>query len=419
MIFNAPRGTKDILAPQSKVWRKVEDKFAEVCERFSYEEIRTPTFEQTELFQRGVGDTTDVVQKEMYNFLDKGGRSMTLRPEATAGVVRAYLEHGLASTPSPQKLFYFISAFRYEKAQKGRYREFYQLGCECFGSESASVDAELISLLWIFFSELGLQHLRLHLNSIGCPKCRPVYMEKLKDYLRPHLPDLCEDCQSRFERNPLRILDCKVDSCQCITQGAPTPLDTLCEDCQEHWAHLRELLDIFGLEYTIDPRIVRGLDYYTRTVFEYVSEDVGTQGTICGGGRYDGLVKELGGEETPAVGFSIGMERLLMELEAQGINLEESLEPTIFIASFPEYRDKANAFCYRLRAAGVHAEADIIGRSFKAQMKHANRCNAKYLLVFGEEENEKMYARIKRMSDGQEFEMNFDEVVQFFISEGY
>ena len=417
MNYTAPRGTKDVLPPDSQVWQKVEAKFRELCERFSYGEIRTPTFEQTELFARGVGDATDVVRKEMYNFEDKGGRAMTLRPEGTAGVVRAYLEHGLASLPSPQKLFYLISAFRYEKMQKGRYREFAQMGCECFGSAEPSADAEIISLLWLFFSELGINDISLQLNSIGCPDCRPAYLDQLRDYLRPHLGDLCEDCQKRFEINPMRILDCKQEACQAITQDAPAPLDTLCPSCQAHWEELLRLLDFYAIPYTVNKRIVRGLDYYTRTVFEFISDNVGSQGTICGGGRYDGLVQELGGQATPAVGFALGVERLLLELEAQDLLPQPDQEPQIFIASFPAYQDQASAFAYRLRSAGIHAEADILGRSFKAQLKHANRTGASYLMVFGEEEATRMNATIKRMADGEEFEMSFDELVQFLLQQ--
>lgn len=417
MNYTAPRGTKDVLPPESQAWQKVEAKFRELCKRFSYGEVRTPTFEQTELFARGVGDATDVVQKEMYNFEDRGGRAMTLRPEGTAGVVRAYLEHGLSSLPSPQKLFYIISAFRYEKMQKGRYREFEQMGCECFGSAEPSADAEIISLLWIFFSELGMADISLQLNSIGCPKCRPAYLDQLRDYLRPHLDELCEDCQKRFETNPMRILDCKQESCQAVTKDAPSPLDTLCPDCQAHWDELLRLLDYFEIPYRINKRIVRGLDYYTRTVFEFISDNVGSQGTICGGGRYDGLVEELGGQPTPAVGFALGVERLLLELEAQGLLPEPDNQPDIFIASFPAYQDQASAFAYRLRAAGIHAESDILGRSFKAQMKHANRTAARYLMVFGEEEAARLNGKIKRMSDGEELEMSFDELVQFLLQQ--
>lgn len=416
MKYSAPRGTKDILPAESRMWQIVEEKFAEVCRRFGYQEVRTPTFEQTDLFARGVGDSTDVVQKEMYNFEDKSGRPLTLRPEGTAGVARAYIEHGLASMPSPLKLYYNISAFRYEKMQKGRYREFHQLGCECFASEDATADAELISLLRIFFIELGMSHFNLEINSIGCPECRPQYRAALQDFLRPVLPELCEDCQSRFETNPLRILDCKNEHCHDLTQDAPSPLDYLCADCQEHWDQLRQLLDSYEIPYKINPRLVRGLDYYTKTVFEFVSDAVGSQGTICGGGRYDGLVELLGGAHTPSVGFALGFERLLLELENQGVEFIPYAAPDIFLAYLPEHRVFANSFCYRLRSAGIYAEADTSRRSFKSQMKHANRLGSKYLMVIGEDEVNSGSGMIKRMSDGEEFKMSFEELVQFLLT---
>ncbi len=415
MNFRAPRGTHDILPKESGQWQFVEQKFSELCRRFSYQEIRTPVFEQTELFARGVGDGTDIVQKEMYNFEDKAGRAMTLRPEGTAGVVRSYIEHGLASEPSPIKLYYNITAFRYEKMQKGRYREFRQLGCECFGSESASADAELITLLWLFFSELRIKNIHLEVNSIGCPLCRPAYKEALTDYLRPHLSELCEDCRRRFTTNPLRILDCKEKTCRGIAQDAPKSVDHLCPECLTHWEVLLGLLDTFAIPYNINPQIVRGLDYYSKTVFEFISENVGTQGTICGGGRYDGLVEELGGPATPGVGFALGVERLLLELEAQGFSFPEPVAPTIFIASFPEQRLLANQLAFSLRKEGLRAEVDICERSFKAQLKHANRIKAKYLLVLGDEELKQMCGKIKRMSDGAEKELSFSELAGFLV----
>lgn len=415
MKYTAPKGTKDRLPNETKVWQMVERHFADLCQRFSYREIRVPTFEQTELFTRGVGEGTDIVQKEMYTFLDKGDRSMTLRPEGTAGVMRSYVENGLASEPSPLKLYYILSAFRYEKMQKGRYREFHQMGCELLGSESPLADAELISLLTIFFYELGLTKINLKINSIGCPKCRPAYREALQDYFRPHLDDLCDDCKTRFEINPLRLLDCKVESCIALAKNAPKQLDYLCEDCKDHWAELRLLLDGMEIPYEVDPQVVRGLDYYTRTVFEFVSENVGTQGTICGGGRYDGLIEELGGNATPGVGFAMGVERLLLEMEGQGIKFPDYDPPELFLVSFPEFADKAGILCHRLRQAGIHAEADVLGRSMKAQMKAANRSNAQFMMVLGEEEFSKNYGKIKRMSDGLEKEMSFDSLVEFFM----
>lgn len=405
MNIKAPKGTRDILPEETPAWRLVENTFHEICRRFHFSEIRVPTFEQTELFQRGVGDTTDIVQKEMYTFLDKAGRSMTLRPEGTAGVVRAYLENGLASAGSPQKLYYILNNFRYEKMGKGRYREFNQMGCEIFSSEDPIADAEVISLLYAFFQELGLKQISLKLNSIGCPKCKPAYSHELKNYLRPHINGLCENCQDRFERNPFRILDCKEDAASPVIQNAPLQKDYLCEECQEHFSALLSILDKLEIPYEIDGHIVRGLDYYTRTVFEFVSENVGTQGTICGGGRYNGLVEELGGMYTPAVGFALGVERLLMELTSQGIALP-GVEPVdLYILSFKETTGAAAKLAYDLRRDAIVVEYDIMRRSFKAQMKYANKIQAKYLIVLGENEMETGIVRLKEMNSGEEKEV--------------
>jgi len=405
MQIKAPRGTKDILPDQISVWQYVESVFQQICHNFNYKEIRIPTFEQTELFQRGVGDTTDIVQKEMYTFPDKAGRSMTLRPEGTAGVIRAYLENGLSSAGSPLKLYYILNNFRYEKMGKGRYREFYQMGCEIIDSSEATADVELISLLYSFFEKLGLKKINLKINSIGCPKCKPGYSEKLKDYLRPHLDDLCINCQERFDRNPFRILDCKIDQETEIVKNAPLQKDYLCNDCQEHQQAVLEQLDEIGLNYEIDGHIVRGLDYYSRTVFEFVSENVGTQGTICGGGRYDGLVEELGGPQTPAVGFALGVERLLLEMESQNIKFPEESPVDLYILSFPDTISKVASLSHKLRAQDITVEYDLMNRSFKAQMKHANRVKAKYLIVLGADEINSGRAQLKRMVDGLEKEI--------------
>ena len=386
MRFSAPKGTRDILPGEIAGWQYAEKNFAEICSRYGYQEIRIPTFEQTDLFQRGVGDTTDVVQKEMYTFLDKGGRSMSLRPEGTAGVVRSYLENGMASWPSPVRLYYNITAFRYENVQKGRYREFHQFGCEVFGSAGPAVDAELISLLQLYFETLGLQRTSLRINSIGCPACRGTYQKMLQDYLRPNLDNLCSNCQERFEKNPLRIIDCKEERCRTFTQDAPAQLDYLCPVCQAHFDGLCANLQALGLEYTIDRRIVRGLDYYTRTVFEFVSENVGSQGTICGGGRYDGLVEEIGGPSTPGIGFALGVERLLMELNAQAVSLPPAVPMTLYLAILGQTGDQARALCFQLRRAGIRVETDLLDRSLKAQMKYAGKSGARYVVVLGEDE---------------------------------
>ncbi len=401
-MIQAPKGTKDILPNQIAAWQQLEEQFLQTASLFGFQEIRVPTFEQTELFQRGVGDTTDVVQKEMYTFLDKGGRSMTLRPEITASVVRAYLEHGLSSTPSPQKFCYRHTAFRYEKMGKGRYREFNQFGCEVFGAQSPTTEAEMIAMLFEFFKRLGLQKITLKINSIGCPACRPAYLQVLRDYLRPHLSEMCEDCVRRFEKNPMRSLDCKQERCQKIVANAPLQSDYLCAECEQHFTELKSELDAMGIPYEHDPFIVRGLDYYTKTVFEFVSENVGTQGTICGGGRYDGLVAEMGGNHTPAVGFALGVERLLMELEAQGVELKQAPTTDLYLVAFNETKLDALKLASDLRKRDIRVENDLMGRSFKAQMKYANKTGAKFLLVLGEDEVKTGNAKLKCMQDGNE-----------------
>ena len=397
MKISAPKGTRDILPGEITSWQHVEQVFAEICGRYGYQEIRIPTFEQTDLFQRGVGDTTDIVQKEMYTFLDKGGRSMSLRPEGTAGVVRSFLENGMSSLPSPVRLFYNITAFRYENVQKGRYREFHQFGCEAFGAASPAVDAELISLLHLYFRTLGLSRTSLRINSIGCPTCRAAYSAILRDFLQPQLGDLCTNCNERFDKNPMRIIDCKEEKCKSITQDAPAQLDHLCPDCQSHFDGLCSNLDSLGLDYTIDRRIVRGLDYYTRTVFEFISEHVGTQGTICGGGRYDGLVASVGGPPTPGIGFALGVERLLMELKAQNVPLPVACPATIYVAVLGSAGEQARRLCFELRQTGVRAETDLLDRSLKAQMKYAGKSGAQFVLVLGEDEVQSGRARMRSL----------------------
>lgn len=414
-MFQAAKGTKDILPAEISDWQFLEKKFFEVCQRFGYREIRVPTFENTELFQRGVGDTTDVVQKEMYTFMDKANRSMTLRPEITAGVVRAYLEHGLFNETAPQKFCYAQTAFRYEKMGKGRFREFNQFGCECFGSDNSAADIDLIALLDAYFAEIGLKSITLKINAIGCPECREKYLTELREYLRPNLPELCPDCQNRFERNPMRSLDCKVEKCGKIIVDAPVPADCLCEQCQQHFQSVCRGLDALSIKYEIDNHIVRGLDYYTRTVFEFVSNNVGTQGTICGGGRYDNLVAEIGSKNVPAVGFAMGIERLLLEVKAQNLQLTSTLHPHLQIVYFPSTRDYAHKLANNLRRLGKYVEIDVCDRSFKAQMKYANKTGARYVLVIGDDERKNGMASLKRMSDGREQQCNLidcTEIVQ-------
>ncbi|NLB44252.1 MAG: histidine--tRNA ligase [Clostridiaceae bacterium] len=410
MKFSAPKGTRDLLPPETAAWQHAEQVFSDVCRRYGYAEIRLPTFEQTELFQRGVGDTTDIVQKEMYTFPDKGGRSMTLRPEGTAGVVRSYVENGMASWPSPVRLYYAITAFRYENVQKGRYREFHQFGCEAIGAAGPAIDAELISLLQLFFAQMGLTETKLRINSIGCPVCREAYQTLLRDWLKPHLPQLCGNCQDRFVRNPLRIIDCKEARCQAVTAQAPAQADHLCPDCQAHFDGLRHQLDVLGLPYVIDRRIVRGLDYYTRTVFEFVSEHVGTQGTICGGGRYDGLIETVGGAPTPGIGFALGVERLLMELDAQGIQTPPAPSPVLFVAIAGDHEDEARRLCFRLRQAGLAVETDLMGRSLKAQMKYAGKSGARFVLVLGDDEADSGIGRLRNLETRAETEVRLDQL---------
>ncbi len=416
MKISAPKGTRDILPAEIGSWQRAERIFADVCSRYGYQEIRLPTFEHTELFQRGVGDTTDVVQKEMYTFLDKGGRSISLRPEGTAGVVRSFLENGMASWPSPVRLWYNITAFRYENVQKGRYREFHQFGCECFGAAGPVVDAELVSLLAQFFHELGLAQTSLRINSIGCPVCRGAYNEQLRDYLRPQLDTLCATCKERYTRNPLRILDCKEPECQPVTKAAPALLDHLCPDCQAHFDGLCAALDELGIPYQIDKGIVRGLDYYTRTVFEFVSEHVGTQGTICGGGRYDGLVADIGGPSTPGIGFALGVERLLMELAAQGVAAPSSLSPTIYIAALGDNAPQARILCANLRRSGIRAEVDLMARSFKAQLKYAGKSGVRYMLVLGDDELASGIGQLKDLAAGQSQPVRLDELAAVLLA---
>lgn len=370
MLTKAPKGTKDVVPEESYKWQYIERTIRKVCDSYGYKEIRTPVFEHTELFERGMGDTTDVVQKEMYTFEDKGGRSITLRPEGTASAVRSYLENSLYAAPQPTKMYYIISCYRYENPQKGRLREFHQFGVEAFGSEKPSIDAEIISLAMTLLNNLGVKGLELNINSIGCPECRKEYNEKLMKYLEKHLDKLCITCKERYQKNPLRILDCKHEQCKEIGKNAPILLDNLCNSCKEHFDSLKNYLAHMNIDYNIDPFIVRGLDYYTRTVFEIISKDIGAQGTVCGGGRYDGLIEELGGSPTPGIGFGLGIERLLLILEGQGIEIPQCEPIKVFIANIGEKAEiKAQSLVLALRKHGISAEKNHMDRSLKAQMK--------------------------------------------------
>lgn len=414
-MLSAPKGTKDVLPQESFKWHYVEDVAKKVAKDFNLKEIRTPVFEHTELFLRGVGDTTDIVNKEMYTFKDKGDRSITLKPEGTAGVARAYIESGLSNSPLPVKMYYIIPAFRYERPQAGRLREFHQFGIEVYGSPSPDADAEVISAAALFLDRLGIKNVSLNINSIGCKTCRAEYNARLKDYLRPHLSEMCETCRARFDKNPLRILDCKEEGCKKITRDAPRIVDYLCDDCSAHFKAVQEYLKEAGIDFAIDPNIVRGLDYYTRTVFEFVSGDIGAQSTVCGGGRYDGLIEELGGKPTPAVGFAVGLERLLLLMENTGVAFPVDEGPEVFFAGMDdECRRRAFSLASGLRRAGIPAECDHMARSLKAQLKYADKIGAKYVVVIGGDELAKGECPVKRMSDGHTETVRFDALAAYF-----
>lgn len=415
-MIQKPKGTKDILPDEVYKWQYIESKIKDIFENAGMKEIRVPVFEHTELFSRGVGETTDVVQKEMYTFEDKGGRSITLRPEGTAGVVRSYIENGMASQPTPIKLWYEMAMYRYENVQKGRLREFRQIGTEIFGTSSYLADVECIMLGVKIFKELNIPNIKLNLNSIGCPECRRKYQEALREFIRPNLEKYCDTCKTRFEKNPMRILDCKEKKCKEMNQGAPIILDYLCDDCREHFDKVKKMLTDLGVDFEIDAGIVRGLDYYTRTVFEFVSEDDGL--TVLGGGRYDGLVKEVGGQDTPAVGFAMGAERLLEVFERYNKDVAKPKVMDLYVANIGE---KANEFAtelvLKLRDKGVFVEKDICERSLKAQFKYADKNNAKFVLTLGDDEVETKKAKIKNMQSGEEteVELNADEIVKVIM----
>ena len=412
-MINIPKGTKDVLPQDSYKWQYAEGMAREVAKLFSLKEIRTPVFEHTELFQRGVGDTTDVVTKEMYTFKDKGDRSITLKPEGTAGVARSFIENGMSSGVLPAKMYYIIPAFRYERPQAGRLREFHQFGVEIYGAASAQTDAETILIAETLLKKLGLQ-VKLCINSIGCPTCRANYNKALKDFFAPHLDSLCGDCKTRFEKNPLRLLDCKEENCKKVNLGAPTILEYLCEDCKTHFDEVRACLDLAGVEYEVDPRIVRGLDYYTRIVFEFISTSIGAQGTVCGGGRYDVLIEQLGGKPTPAVGFAAGLERLLMVMEQSGVQIPEPEKPTVYLAGMDNAcRKKAFELATILRNNGIIAEIDHMERSVKAQFKYADKLGAKFVAVIGGNELEQGAVMLKNMATGESESVAFENLVNY------
>ena len=407
MELQAPKGTKDMLPEDAYKWQYVESTFREVAKTYGIREIRTPVFEHTELFLRGVGDTTDIVQKEMYTFNDKGNRSVTLKPEGTAPAVRAFIENRLFNEAQPTKLYYITPAFRYENVQKGRLRQFHQCGLEMFGSKEPSMDVEVIKVAMDTLNKLGLKSLSLHINNLGCPTCRAKYNDALKAFLKENYDTLCETCKTRFEKNPMRILDCKEKKCKEITKNAPIILDYVCEECETHFNKVKEYLDVLEIPYEIDPGIVRGLDYYTKTIFEILNDDF----TVCGGGRYDKLIEEIGGPEMPAVGFGMGLERLIMTLEKEKIEIPREDTIELYIGARGEdARTAAFVLASRLRAKDVKAEVNHMGRSIKAEMKYANKIGAVFTTILGDDELQNNVLKLKRMSDGEQFEVNLNNI---------
>lgn len=407
MIIQAPKGTKDVLPGDSYKWHYLEEKFKNIAASYGYREIRTPVFEYTELFERGVGETTDVVQKEMYTFNDKADRSITLKPEGTSPAVRAFVESSLYNEAQPTKLYYFTPVLRYENVQKGRLREHHQFGIEVFGAQEASADAEVISLAMRVYKELGVEGLTLNINSIGCPNCRKKYNDALKAFLKDNLHNLCKTCETRFDKNPMRILDCKVENCKEIVEGAPIILDYLCDECNEHFESLQKYLKVLGIEFKIDPHIVRGLDYYSKTVFEIIDKNI----TVCGGGRYDYLIEEVGGPSMPAMGFGMGIERTLLTLEEHGIEIPKDSYIELYVGAVGvDAKIEALRFVNSLREKGVKCECDHMNRKVKAEMKYANKIEAKFSVILGDDELQSGMAKFKRMVDGEQIEVNLNDL---------
>lgn len=410
-MINIPKGTKDVLPENSYKWQYIEKVARETAAEFNAKEIRTPTFEHTEVFLRGVGETSDIVNKEMYTFTDKGDRSITLKPEGTAGVARAFIENGMASMALPIKLYYLTQCFRYERPQAGRLREFHQFGIEFLGATSPSIDAEVIILAKTLLNKLGVNDITLYINSIGCKDCRKKYQEALKSYLKSNYDNLCDLCKERLEKNPLRVLDCKNEECKKITANAPKILDYICDDCKSHFEQLKNLLTVAGVKYEIDPNIVRGLDYYTKTVFEFVSNSVGAQGTIIGGGRYDGLIKELGGNDVSGIGFAMGIERLMLLMENTGVEIPNEDKVEIYFAPMGEKEsEKAFELCSYLRSKGIKCDLDHMGRGIKSSFKYADKIGAKKVAVIGSDELSSGCVKIKDMENGTETLVKFSEI---------
>ena len=417
-MITAPKGTIDITPKDVYKWQYVENLLRKITAGFNFKEIRTPVFEHTELFQRGVGDTTDVVSKEMYTFIDKADRSITLRPEGTAGVVRSFLQNGMFADAQPTKLYYIIPCYRYEKPQAGRLREFRQFGVEMFGSYEPSADADVISLVKLILNKLGVKDITLNINNIGCPKCRSEYNKKLIECLEAKKDKLCPTCQERLYKNPMRIFDCKSEICQELIKDAPKMFDSVCDDCKDHFDKVLKYLDAMEIAYNIDKGIVRGLDYYTKTVFEFVSNSIGAQGTVCGGGRYDNLVEELGGKPCAGIGFAMGIERLLIVMENSGVEIPKPNGVKLYVAPMGEKEsEKASSLVLSLREKGVLVETDLVGRSIKAQFKYADKIGAKYVGVIGSNELEKQVIKLKEMATGKDFEIEFSSLVDFMIKD--
>ena len=410
-INRAVKGTNDILPSEVYKWQFVENRMLETARMFGFEEIRVPVFEHTEVFKRSVGDTTDVVQKEMYTFDDKGGRSITLRPELTAGVIRSSIEKGLVNGALPLKVCYIGGCYRYEKPQAGRLREFHQFGVECIGAAAPNADAEVIALARQVLDSIGIEKISLEINSIGCPECRKKYSQALKDYFKANVDTLCDTCKDRLDRNPMRILDCKSPVCKELAANAPVVIDYLCDECEQHFTMVKKHLDAADIEYTVNPHIVRGLDYYTRTVFEFVSGDIGAQSTVCGGGRYDGLISQMGGQPTASLGFAMGIERLMMVLESQKTELPKQSGCDLYIAQMGENASlTATALCNDLRADGFKVQTDICGRGLKAQMKFADKIGASFTMVLGDDELQNKKAKLKNMSTGEQTEVSLESL---------
>ncbi|WP_455104085.1 histidine--tRNA ligase [Peptostreptococcus sp.] len=414
MLTKAPRGTKDIVPAEAYKWNYLEGKFRDLCKLYGYEEIRTPIFEHTELFKRGVGDTTDIVQKEMYTFKDRGDRDLTLKPEGTAGVIRAFIENKMYAETQPTKLFYITPCFRYERPQSGRQRQFHQFGVEAIGSDTPSLDAEVISLAMQFLGEAGLKDLTVSINSVGCPVCREEYNQLLKDYLAAKADVLCDLCNDRRDKNPMRVIDCKNETCQANIVDIPLMADHLCENCKDHFSQLKLYLDEMNINYVVDKKIVRGLDYYKRTAFEIISNDLGAQSTVCGGGRYDGLVEQIGGPSGySGIGFGLGAERLLLTLEANGVEIGNPNHTDIFVVTIGDKAKlKSFSILKDLRDNHISADKDHLDRSLKAQFKYSNKINAKYTIVIGDDELDKDEATLKNMETGDQKLIKISELVE-------